>query len=91
MLFNDDQKSIIQSHFQQYGHVDVSNNVECEVFMFNLEQHLAGKDHSEELNCAESQLFYTLLSNNNIDSGYLKDLVMSFQEILSDVQRCNKK
>lgn len=87
MLLNDDQKSIILSHYQQYGHVDISNNVECEVFMFNLEQQLAGKDHNEELNCAENQLFYTLLSNNNIDSGYLKDLAMSFQEILTDVQK----
>lgn len=50
--------------------------------MFNLEQNLAFKSLVEELNNDENQLFYTLLSNNNLESDYPTELVNLFQEIL---------
>ena len=86
-VFTNKQKKLIQNYFQHYIHQDnqfleISNAADCKIFMFNLEQNLAFKSPLEELNNDENQLFYTLLSNNNLESDYPTELVNLFQEIL---------
>lgn len=87
MIFSNVEIEIIQSHFHNCeDNVDLIDETKCKIFMFNLEQHLASKDVYEELNNAENQLFYVLLTNNNIENGYTYGLVKSFQDVLVDMQ-----
>lgn len=86
MLFTLKQKEIIQSFFNEYGDFDINNETECKSFMFNLEQHLAGKDCEEVLNREENQLFLLLLSNNNLENFYPAELVTAFQKFLVHIK-----